>query len=117
MGEGRDVFRSQHDPAGLHECALCRADCVIPVWWDSAGEDHWHMLLRCGACDTYRDVTVPDEVALAYQRELDRGTDEIRGALDRMDRDRQAVQTDAFIAALRRDLIDAGDFARPVRLT
>jgi hypothetical protein len=97
--------------SGLHQCALCHAECVVPVWWESVGEDRWHMLLRCGACCTYRDVTVPDDVAHAFERDIDRGMNEILSALNRMDRERMAVQTDAFVAALQRDLIDAGDFA------
>ncbi|HKG62990.1 MAG TPA: hypothetical protein VKB28_02895 [Solirubrobacteraceae bacterium] len=96
---------------GLHQCALCHADCVVPVWWESVDEDRWRMLLRCGACDTYRDVTASDDVAHAYERDLGRGMREIHIAVERMDRDRMAHQTDAFVAALQRDLIDAGDFA------
>jgi hypothetical protein len=109
------VFGFRHEPApgsGLHQCAVCRAECVVPVWWESlADEQGWHMLLRCGACATFRDVSVPNEVAQAYERDLRRGTAEIRDAVERMDRERMALETDAFITALRRDLIDAGDFA------
>jgi len=114
-GDGRIVFGSIGTPApgsGLHQCALCHAECVVPVWWESVGDDRWHMLLRCGACGTYRDVTAGDDVAQAYERDIERGTSQIRAALERMDRDRMAVQAVAFVAALQRDLIDAGDFAR-----
>jgi hypothetical protein len=108
------VFGSASTPApgsGLHQCAVCREECVVPVWWDSAGDEQWHLLLRCGACGTYRDVTAPDSVALAFERDIERGMKEIRAALDRMDRERMSDQADAFVAALNRDLIDAGDFA------
>ncbi len=84
----------------------------MPVWWESVGEDRWHMLLRCGACGTYRDVTAPDDVAQAYERDVDRGVCEIRAAVDLMDREQMTLLTDAFVVALQRDLIDAGDFAR-----
>ena len=97
--------------SGLHHCALCHADCVVPVWWESVGEDRWHMLLRCGACDTYRDVTAADDVARAYDCDLERGMRTIRIELERMDRERMTDQADAFVAALQRDLIDAADFA------
>jgi hypothetical protein len=114
-GDGRIVFGPRSTPApgsGLQQCALCHAECVVPVWWEAVDEDRWHMLLRCGACDTYRELTVTNDVARAYEHDLDRGAREIRGVVDRMDRDRMAAETDAFVTALRRDLIDAGDFAR-----
>jgi hypothetical protein len=98
--------------SGLHQCAVCREECVVPVWWESLEDDAgWRMLLRCGACDTFRDAVVPNDVAEAYERDLERGTAEIRAVVDRLDRDRMALQTHAFIRALRRDLIDAEDFA------
>ena len=96
--------------SGLHQCAVCRADCVVPVWWESIDEERWHMLLRCGACDTYRDVTAADDVARAYERDLAHGMRTIRIALEKVDRERMAGQADAFVAALQRDLIDAADF-------
>jgi len=108
------VFGSSPTPApgsGLHQCAFCRAETVVPVWWEDVDGERWHMLLRCGACGTYRDVVAADAVAKAYERDLDRGVAEIRATLARIDRARMTVETDVFIAALRRDLIDAGDFA------
>jgi hypothetical protein len=85
---------------------------VVPVWWESVDDDRWHMLLRCGACGTFRDVVATDAVAHAYERDVDRGATEIRATLTRLDRARMSAQADAFAAALQRDLIDAGDFAR-----
>ena len=69
------------------------------------------MLLRCGACGTYRDVTAPDDVAQAYERDVNRGVGEIQAALDRLERERMAIESAAFVAALHQDLIDAEDFA------
>jgi hypothetical protein len=103
--------RGARSQTGLDRCALCRDDYVVPVWWETAGEDHWHMLLRCGECGTYRDLVVENAVAKAFEQDLDRGAAPLRTTLEALDRERMAVQTDAFIAALRCDLIDAGDFA------
>jgi hypothetical protein len=114
-GDGRIVFGPIESPtpgSGLHQCAMCHAECVVPVWWESVDDERWHMLLRCGACGTFRDVTAADDVAHAYERDIERGMKEIRATLDRIDRDRMSAQADAFVAALQRDLIDAGDFAR-----
>src|SRR5215210_2715567 len=69
-GDRRVVFAPRKTPApgsGLHQCALCRAECVVPVWWESVDDERWHMLLRCGACDTYRDLTVTNGVARAFE--------------------------------------------------
>ena len=82
----------------------------MPVWWEPVDDDRWRMLLRCGQCGTYRDVVAANDVVKAFERDLDHGAAEIRIAVGRMDRERMAAETETFVAALRRDLIDAGDF-------
>jgi len=81
------------------------------VTWHESDADHWQMLLRCAACETYRDVLVSNDVAKRYEEDLRRGMAEIAAALERSDRARMAVQVDSFVTALDRDLIDAADFA------
>ena len=83
----------------------------MPVWWDTDEHDRWTMLLRCGQCGTYRDVVVGGDLVKAFERDLNRGAAEIRIALGRMDRERMLAETEAFVAALQYDLIEAGDFA------
>ena len=78
------------------------------IWGRRIG---WHLLLRCGQCETYRDVVADDDTANAYERELGRGGAQIRRAVAELDGERMAAQVAAFIVALQRDLIDAGDFA------
>ena len=96
----------------LEHCALCGADYVNPVDWEPAGDTHWWMLLRCGACDTWRETTVPNAVAARYDFELDRRLDVLTRALDRIDRRLMAADVETMIEALRRGLVDAADFAR-----
>ncbi len=96
--------------SGLQVCAECRADYVHPVEWHEAGDAHWWMLLRCGACTAERAVTVPDEVAKRYGEDLDSARREIDREWTRLDRERMAGETEIFAAALQRDLIVAGDF-------
>jgi hypothetical protein len=81
------------------------------VSWEETDSDHWHMLLRCAACETYRDVVVSNDVAKRYEEDLRRGMAEIAAELERSDRARMALEVDVFVAALDRDLIDAEDFA------
>jgi len=106
------VFGRRTPPpgSGLHQCAFCRDDFVVPVWWEEDDDEHWHMLLRCAQCETYRDVTVGNDVAAAYERDLERGRSEIAASLKRSDRERMLAELPVLIAALERDLIDAGDF-------
>ena len=82
----------------------------MPVWWDTDDDDQWSLLLRCGQCGTYRDVVVGGDLVKAFERDLNRGAAEIRVALGRMDRERMLAETEAFVAALQHDLIEAGDF-------
>lgn len=68
---------------GLHECRVCEADYVVPVWWEALEGERWHMLLRCAQCETYREVEIADDAARAYERDLARGMAEIAAALER----------------------------------
>jgi hypothetical protein len=96
----------------LETCLLCGRDYVNPVDWEPVEGDHWWMLLRCGECDTWRELTVTDAVAERYDTELDRRLDVLDGALHRLDRQRMVGEVEALVVALRRGLVDAADFAR-----
>ena len=105
-------FRQTPPPgSGLHQCAYCHDDYVIPVWIEDLDEEGWRLLLRCGQCETYRAIVVSDDIAHAYERDLERGVAQIRAAVKALDAERMTVQVAAFIVALERDLIDAEDFA------
>jgi hypothetical protein len=105
--------RTARDPdVHLEHCAMCAADFVYPVDWEPAGETHWWMRLRCGECDTWREVTVDNDVAARFDLELDRRLDVVSRALERIDRSRMAADVETMILALRHGLVDAADFAR-----
>jgi hypothetical protein len=99
---------------GLQVCSGCHADHVHPVEWHESGEDHWWMLLRCGTCRGESEVTVSNDVAERYGRDLDDALEVIARAARVLDAERLAREADAFAKALERDLIDADDFARPL---
>jgi hypothetical protein len=96
----------------LESCAMCKADFVNPVDWEPVGDTHWWMLLRCGACDTWREVTVTNAVATRFDLELDRRMDKLARAFEKLDRTRMAAEVETMIQALRQGLVDAADFAR-----
>jgi flavoprotein len=106
------VTRSPGQEPGLEECRLCHGDFVNPVDWEPLHDTHWWMLLRCGACDTWREVTVTNAIASRYDLELDRRLDTLARALDKLDRKRMVAEVETMIQALRHDLVDAADFAQ-----
>jgi hypothetical protein len=95
----------------LELCGMCGRDFVSPVAWEPVGSEHWRLLLRCGECETWRDVTVPNAVVQRYDIEQQRRTDGLTALLDRMDRERMLDQAEAMTIALELGLIDAADFA------
>ena len=99
---------------GLQVCIHCHADHVHPVSWNEADDAHWWMLLRCGACTEEREVTVGDDVAKRYGEDLNAAEQEIGRAAHRLDLERMAAETEIFVQALERDLVDAGDFSRGI---
>ena len=96
----------------LEFCPMCGGDYVNPVDWEPVSETHWWMLLRCGACDTWRETTVTNAVAARFDFELDRRLDVVARTLEKLDRKRMIAEAETMIQMLRHGLVDAADFAR-----
>jgi hypothetical protein len=79
--------------------------------WEPSDEQHWSIVMRCGECGSWYEITIADERARQLDRELDRDQRAIRQVLDAMDRERMAAEVEGFVTALGRDLIDPADFA------
>jgi hypothetical protein len=94
----------------LQQCVECGEDFVYPVTWTESGPDAWWILLRCGACGTWRDVVASNTAVAAFDRALDEGSAEIELAADRLGRESLMDQADSLGTALRLDLIGADDF-------
>jgi hypothetical protein len=99
---------------GLQVCTHCHADFVHPMEWREADDEHWWLLLRCGECGAERELTVGDDIAKRYGEDLDAAQREIDQVVQRLDCERMAAETEIFVKALERDLIDAGDFFRRI---
>ena len=114
MGEARSVFARRTPPpgSGLHQCCLCHADYVVPVWWEEVDDAQWHMLLRCAQCEHSREVTVSNAEAERFDEALDSRADPIARAARKLDLERMAATVETLIIALQRDLIGPADFAR-----
>ena len=102
----------RHASAGtqLQLCRECGEDFVHPVTWTESGPNAWWLLLRCGACGSWRDVVASNTSVAAFDRVLDEGSAEIELAADRLGRESLRAEADAFGAALDLDLIGADDF-------
>jgi hypothetical protein len=98
--------------AGLHECPDCRSDMVCPIDWHTLDAERWAMDLHCGQCGLRRDVVATNAQAADFDGALDERQRMVEHALARLDAERMAAEVDAFVEALERDLIDAGDFRR-----
>jgi hypothetical protein len=97
--------------SGLHACPACRASFVCPIEWEllAGGYEVW-ILMRCGECEAWREVTVSAEVAERFSQDFDLARSHIAATLHRLDCQRMADEATTFAAALDRDLIDAADF-------
>jgi hypothetical protein len=95
----------------LEGCPMCGRDFVNPVDWEPVGSEHWRILLRCGECETWREVTVTNAIARRYDIELNLRAAIVAAAWERLDRERMIGEVEAMATALRRGLIDAADFA------
>src|SRR5215210_2525645 len=96
----------------LHVCAVCGWHFVVPAAWAPHGAQHFWIRLRCGECGTVREVVIDDAAAQRYDRDLARGMGEIALTLKQLEHAHMAQEAEVLAAALRLDLIDAGDFAR-----
>ncbi len=93
-------------------CAICGSRVVNPVDWHEHDESRWWVMLRCGECAWSREAIVTDAEAEHLERDLAPGIREIKSAAERLDRERMIFEAEVFSAALQRDLIGPGDFAR-----
>jgi hypothetical protein len=100
------------EPEGLEMCPACRRDFVNPVDWAPLSGERWWMLLRCGDCGAGREVTVDDAEASRFDRELNLRMMLVAETAHQLDIERMAEELEPLMEALRRDLIDASDFAR-----
>ena len=97
--------------SGLHVCATCHRSASVHALERHREKDaRWRMRLRCGQCGRSREVTVSDDLVRRFDADVSVGLAAIAGAITTLDREHMAAQAEAFAAALRHDLIDAGDF-------
>lgn len=97
----------------LHICPECGSSLVQPTCWEQEGGEsrRWRVWRRCPECEWCGDG-LHDEVAIdSYDEHLDNGAHELAEELRALQHANMRELADVFIAALRRDLIGADDFA------
>jgi hypothetical protein len=103
-------YKRMHPGTLLHVCRACCEGFVYPVTWTESGAERWWVLLRCGACDEWRDVVATNRAVADFDRVLDRGIASIGADADRLGRESLAAEADVFGRALELDLVSADDF-------
>ena len=98
---------STHD---VRRCPVCRGRAPCPIQWEPAGDDHWWIRLRCGACGHWYETTISNERAKRLDAELDADAAAIRHAAERTDHERMSGEIETFVAALRCGAITPDDF-------
>jgi hypothetical protein len=106
------VFRTRpkHGLSSLHSCPLCGARTVSVIEEREVDALRTRVALRCAECETWRRVVVTIWTLEAYRRGLALDRAQMEEDLARFEHDRMVAATHAFIAALRRDLVDPADF-------
>ena len=83
---------------------------IVSTWYN--GFRSWSLASSSDAGDTWREVTVTNEVAARFDLELDRRLDIVARALEKLDHKRMIAEAETMIQMLRHGLVDAADFAR-----
>jgi hypothetical protein len=104
------AHRRPERPKRLELCPACGTDFVYPVTWTESGPADWWLLLRCGACDTWRNVVASNNAVAAYDRILDEDMDAIRIESERLERELLQAEAETITTALRLDLLSPDDF-------
>ena len=102
--------RRSQPGAALHICRACSEPFAYPVTWAESGPDHWWLLLRCGACDTWRETISTNGAVAAFDWFLDAGTASIGAELERLERALLRADVETLGTALELDLLSADDF-------
>jgi phage-related protein len=105
---------TRKEPAGrsLHICPDCGSALVQPTLWEQQENHcHWRVWRRCPECE-WACEGIHDEVEIdAFDAQLDQAAHELADELRSLEQANMSAMAEAFLIALRNDLISAEDFA------
>lgn len=96
----------------LTDCTACKQPFVNPDMEESheVGPDHWHIVLRCGACGDVREGLFTSAEVNHFEDDLDVYVKACDAELARMTAENMEGEVSRFARALELDLIDADSF-------
>ena len=101
---------SETRTSDLHVCPDCSSGLVYPIAWDEAGDQAWHLLLRCPNCEWQDEGVFSQPVVEHLDEQLDHGTQVLVRDLKRLMHANMEEEVERFIAALNADHILPMDF-------
>jgi hypothetical protein len=109
MNAGRQT--TQEATTRLHVCPSCESELVQPTGWERAEKAGWWMVeRRCPECDWAGESSHPELEIDEFDERLDLGAQELLAELDALERANMEESAEAFIEALRADLVLPEDF-------
>jgi hypothetical protein len=94
----------------MHVCPSCEAPFLQPSDWSEASPGSWHVSLFCPNCDWSGDGVYGAAAVEQFDRELDRGAEELLADLERLSRSTMRDYVESFTAALAADQVLPEDF-------
>jgi hypothetical protein len=107
---GTSGERAAEPRQDLHVCIVCSSELVFPVRWEESGSENWAVLLHCPNCEVCREGIFDQDTVEAFERELDRGADELARDYARLLHVNMTHEIARFAHALKADAILPEDF-------
>ena len=91
-------------------CESCGSELVEPTAWESSGDGHWRVALRCPECEERTEGVFSSACVDAFDVRLDEGTAAMVADLKRLEHANMVEAVERFIGALAAGAIVPEDF-------
>jgi hypothetical protein len=93
----------------LRRCPLCGSQAIGEFEYEMVDGLHARARQQCGQCGVWRQIVTAVWVVGRHERMLEADRSHIRRFAERLERSRVLSETNAFVAALRDDVVGAKD--------
>lgn len=110
------VYFEDTDPSkswgseSLHICSDCESKLVYPLNWSEVEAGLWAVTVRCPDCEATRTGVFDQRTVEQFDKELDRGLDQLIEDLSHLERANMEEDIERFVDALSKDKILPVDF-------